>query len=290
MSAISAKQEANHDRAAIHSHGQKASLHRDARNPAQRFHDVSVWGVRAALEAAYKAGANAERNAFRRSTITVLEKRIEKAGDLYAAIDGVTDQFDDELRALSRPTPLLNLQTNSGGVHDRHRPFRATRRYPRWKEIRVKGEEFTVMDIAAVDHLLTTTRSVRKRLDLSRPLEPEILERCIEIAMQAPTALYGQTWHFVVVTDPARKQDIAEIYRRVTREYRSGVTVPDRYLSQLHFIKDPGDPRFGPHPRLTLPRIFTKCRSLSFPALKAGWKTKDLRRTDRVLWRGDAQS
>src|SRR5713226_7372825 len=102
MSAISAKQEANHDRAAIHSHRQRASLHRDARNPAQRFHDVSVRGVRAALEAAYKAGANAERNAFRRSTITVLEKRIEKAGDLYAAIDGVTDQFDDELRALSR--------------------------------------------------------------------------------------------------------------------------------------------------------------------------------------------
>ncbi len=53
-------------------------------------------------EAAYKAGANAERNAFRRSTITVLEKRIEKAGDLYAAIDGVTDQFDDELRALTK--------------------------------------------------------------------------------------------------------------------------------------------------------------------------------------------
>ena len=54
------------------------------------------------MEAAYKAGANAERNAFRRSTITVLEKCIEKAGDLYAAIDGVTDQFDDELRALTK--------------------------------------------------------------------------------------------------------------------------------------------------------------------------------------------
>ena len=66
------------------------------------FHQVSAWGVRAALDAAYKAGADAERNAFRRSTITVLENCIEKAGDLYAAIDGVTDQFDDELRALTR--------------------------------------------------------------------------------------------------------------------------------------------------------------------------------------------
>jgi nitroreductase len=106
------------------------------------------------------------------------------------------------------------------------------------------------MDIAAVDHLLTTTRSVRKRLDLRRPLKPEILERCIEIAMQAPTALYGQTWHFVVVTDPARKQGIAEIYRRVVREYRSTTPVPDRYLSQLHFIKDVADPRYEPQQRL----------------------------------------
>jgi hypothetical protein len=40
------------------------------------------------------------------------------------------------------------------------------------------------MDLATVDHLLTTTRSVRKRLDLSRPLEPELIERCLEIAIQ----------------------------------------------------------------------------------------------------------
>ncbi len=43
------------------------------------------------------------------------------------------------------------------------------------------------MDMSTVDHLLTTTRSVRKRLDLTRPVEPEVLERCIEIALQAPT-------------------------------------------------------------------------------------------------------
>jgi hypothetical protein len=66
------------------------------------FHDVSVWGVRAAIEAAYKAGANAERSSFRRSTLPVLENFIEKAGDLYAAIDGVTDEFRDELRAMTR--------------------------------------------------------------------------------------------------------------------------------------------------------------------------------------------
>ena len=42
------------------------------------------------------------------------------------------------------------------------------------------------MDLASVDKLLTTTRSVRKRLDLKRPVEPEILEECLEIALQAP--------------------------------------------------------------------------------------------------------
>ena len=57
------------------------------------------------------------------------------------------------------------------------------------------------MDLATVDDLLTTTRSVRKRLDLSRPVEPEVLERCIEIAFQAPTGSNAQGWHFVLVTD-----------------------------------------------------------------------------------------
>jgi nitroreductase len=106
------------------------------------------------------------------------------------------------------------------------------------------------MDIATVDHLLTSTRSVRKRLDLTRSVEPEILERCIEIALQAPTALYGQTWYFVVITDPARRANIAEIYSRVTKQYRSGASVPDRYLSQLHFIKDSSDPRFESQQRM----------------------------------------
>lgn len=60
------------------------------------------------------------------------------------------------------------------------------------------GHPMTTLDLATVDHLLTTTRSVRKRLDLTRPVEPEMLERCIEIALQAPTGSNAQGWHFVV--------------------------------------------------------------------------------------------
>ncbi len=43
------------------------------------------------------------------------------------------------------------------------------------------------MDLASVDKLLTTTRSVRKRLNLERPVPPEVIEECLEIAIQAPT-------------------------------------------------------------------------------------------------------
>jgi nitroreductase len=77
------------------------------------------------------------------------------------------------------------------------------------------------MDIAAIDHLLTTTRSVRKRLDLSRSVEPAVLERCIEIALQAPTGSNSQGWHFIVVTDAAKRAALADLYRRAFDGYVS---------------------------------------------------------------------
>ncbi|HET7034235.1 MAG TPA: nitroreductase family protein [Thermomicrobiaceae bacterium] len=64
------------------------------------------------------------------------------------------------------------------------------------------------------DELLTTTRSVRKRLDLGKPVEREVIEECLRIAQQAPTGSNRQNWSFVVVTDPAKKQGLADCYRR----------------------------------------------------------------------------
>lgn len=69
------------------------------------------------------------------------------------------------------------------------------------------------MDLATVDHLLTTTRSVRQRLDLARPVEPEIIERCLEIAVQAPTGGNVCRYHFMVVTDAAKRAAIGDWYR-----------------------------------------------------------------------------
>lgn len=76
----------------------------------------------------------------------------------------------------------------------------------------------TILDLS-IDTLLTTTRSVRKRLDLARPVEPEVIRECLELAMQAPTASYSQDWHFVVVTDPHQRQALATIYRKGAARY-----------------------------------------------------------------------
>lgn len=63
------------------------------------------------------------------------------------------------------------------------------------------------------DEVLTTTRAVRRRLDLTRPVETEVIEECVDIAVQAPTGQNRQRWHFVVVRDPGRRAGLADLYR-----------------------------------------------------------------------------
>jgi len=69
------------------------------------------------------------------------------------------------------------------------------------------------------DELLTTTRAVRKRLDLSRPVSKNIIEDCIAVAVQAPNAGNRQLLHFVVVTDEAKRRALAQIYRKCSESY-----------------------------------------------------------------------
>ncbi len=66
---------------------------------------------------------------------------------------------------------------------------------------------------------LTTTRSVRKRLDLQRPVDLAIITECLDIALQAPSGSNRQTWHFVVIDDATTRQAIGEIYRQTVVEY-----------------------------------------------------------------------
>ncbi len=69
------------------------------------------------------------------------------------------------------------------------------------------------MELKNIDDVLMTTRSVRKRLDFERDVPLELIQECLEIAVQAPTGGNSQGWHFVVVTDPAKKVAIGELYR-----------------------------------------------------------------------------
>lgn len=62
------------------------------------------------------------------------------------------------------------------------------------------------------DELLSTTRAVRKRLDLTRDVEPELIDECLELAAQAPTGSNAQGWHFVVVRDAEKRRQLAEWY------------------------------------------------------------------------------
>ena len=69
------------------------------------------------------------------------------------------------------------------------------------------------------DELLATTRSVRKRLDFSRPVEPEVIGECLELAVQAPTGSNSQGWQFVIVTDEAKRKALGDIYRKGYQVY-----------------------------------------------------------------------
>ena|SRR5713226_5396992 len=75
-----------------------------------------------------------------------------------------------------------------------------------------------ILDLS-IDALLTTTRTVRKRLDLSRPVEPEVIRECLAFALQAPSAGNSQDWHFVVVTDPQQHQALTTLYRKGAARY-----------------------------------------------------------------------
>lgn len=92
--------------------------------------------------------------------------------------------------------------------------------------------EIQELDLASIDHVLTTTRAVRRRLDLDRPVEPSLLKECIEIACQAPTGIQGEMWHFVVVTDQQKRAQLADIYRRAVDPYNKQQVdlIPDDYL------------------------------------------------------------
>lgn len=72
----------------------------------------------------------------------------------------------------------------------------------------------TGFDLAETDRLLTTTRAVRKRLDLDRPVSREVVLECLRVALQAPSGGNSQPWRWLVVDDPDTRRRLADVYRK----------------------------------------------------------------------------
>ncbi|MBI5878539.1 MAG: nitroreductase family protein [Chloroflexi bacterium] len=147
------------------------------------------------------------------------------------------------------------------------------------------------MDLATVDKLLTTTHSVRKRLDLTRPVEPEIIERCIEIATHAPSGSNQQGWHFFVLTDAAKRAQVAEYYRTSwtaynARRFSAAAASNDSYVQQTLRVRDsaciegrPSDPSPAAQAGFygsILPAAWSFMLALRARGLGAAWTTLHL--------------
>jgi nitroreductase len=74
-------------------------------------------------------------------------------------------------------------------------------------------------DLEQTDRLLTTTRAVRKRLDLTKPVPRDVVLECLQIATQAPSGGNTQPWRWMIVDDPDIRLGLAELYRKVWGPY-----------------------------------------------------------------------
>ena len=138
-----------------------------------------------------------------------------------------------------------------------------------WRsEQEVTGE----FDLGQTDRLLATTRSVRRRLDLTRPVPRDVVLECLRLAVQAPTASNGQRWRWVVVDDPATRRALGDIYRRMGERYLRGYDVPEastqteRVLASANYLAD----IITEVPMLVVPCITGRLESTA-PALAASF-------------------
>lgn len=89
-------------------------------------------------------------------------------------------------------------------------------------------------DLAMTDALLATTRSVRKRLDLSRPVPREVILECLELAVQAPTGSNSQNWRWIVIDDAEKRAALGALYRENALAYlKSAATATEGQTARV---------------------------------------------------------
>ena len=129
----------------------------------------------------------------------------------------------------------------------------------------VAGEIGTPTPLLSADEVLTTTRTVRKRLEFSRPVPIELVKECLRIAQQAPIGSNVLHPHFVLVSDPEKKAALGRIYARACEAYmplpisipnvqvddpRHAAQQPRVLASAIHLARHMGDA-----PLLVVPTI-----------------------------------
>lgn len=85
-----------------------------------------------------------------------------------------------------------------------------------------KDHVVTSNELEAIDHVLTTTRAVRKRLDLTRPVPREVVLDCLRLAIQAPTGGNSQGWRWLVIDDATKRAELAALYKKRADPYLGG--------------------------------------------------------------------
>ena len=107
-----------------------------------------------------------------------------------------------------------------------------------WKDLDVTNEP----DNRPIDHVLTTTRAVRKRLDLSRPVPRDVVLECLRLAIQAPTGGNSQGWRWLVVDDADTRAALAALYRKRANPYldgyRTASNAPNTVLDSSQYLTD----------------------------------------------------
>ncbi|WP_419924586.1 nitroreductase family protein [Candidatus Poriferisocius sp.] len=132
----------------------------------------------------------------------------------------------------------------------------------------------TPFDTEITDRLLSTTRSVRRRLDFDRAVDPEILQECLGLASYAPNASNAQDWRWVIVTDPESRAAIADHYRAgivppmeelLERRQADGDAAGVRHSEAVLYLAE----RFHEVPALVIPCI----QGQLDPDLELAWTT-----------------
>lgn len=124
-------------------------------------------------------------------------------------------------------------------------------------DVRREGVLMTELLPLNPDELLTTTRSVRKRLDLDRPVPLELVREALDVALQAPSGSNSQTWHWIVLTDPHLKATVGAYYARSFAAYAAQRDPADdtarRVASSAQYLADV----MGRVPVLVIGAIYT---------------------------------